>query len=338
MYSFPILIADIGGTNSRYALIEKEGAEIQHFPSVKNAGFTSIQDVIEQTVYAKTDLRPKTLVLAIAGPTGNIEKISMTNCPWDIDVYALIANLNIDEAIAMSDFEAQALAAISTDPSEHTLIKSGKSRPTSARTVLGPGTGLGLAGMIYIDGQWSIIPGEGGFVDIGPRTPRDAEIFKAAFASGERPAAEELLSGRGLTRIYNAICKADGLDKKLDDPADVTKAYQAGDDAMALETLECFARYLGRYASDAALVYLARGGVYLTGGVAQKLEEVLLLPFFNEEFGNKDPYGDIVANIPVYLMTEPLIALSGLYAYANAPDQFRITKQGRHWQNSQKTL
>lgn len=333
MFSYPILIGDIGGTNSRYALIEKPDAEMLNFPSVKNKGYSSLQEVIEQTVFSQTELRPKTLVLAIAGPTGNIEKISMTNCPWDIDVYELIAALEIDEAIAMSDFEAQALAAISTDVSMHSLIKEGKSRPTSARAVLGPGTGLGMAGMIYIDGQWSIIPGEGGFVDIGPRTPRDTQIFSQAFAPNERPAAEEFLSGRGLTRLYNAISKADGKDKQLTEPSDVTDAYNMGNDPIAKEALELFATYLGRYASDAALIYLARGGIYLTGGVAQRLEDVLKLPFFTREFCDKDPYSNIVAETPVYLMTEPLIALSGLCAYANRPDQFRITKQGRYWQN-----
>lgn len=333
MFSFPILIGDIGGTNSRFAIIEKQDADMIQFPSVKNAGYASIQDVIEQNVFSQTDLRPKTLVLAIAGPTGNIEKISMTNCPWDIDVYQLIDALDIDEAIAMSDFEAQALAAISTDVSSHALIKEGKSRPTSARAVLGPGTGLGMAGMIFIDGEWSIIPGEGGFVDIGPKTPRDTEIYKHAFAPDERPAAEEFISGRGLMRLYNAISKADGLGKSVSDPSEVTAAYSAGNDPIAKETLELFVSYLGRYASDAALIYLARGGVYLTGGVAQRLEDVLKLPFFTEQFLDKEPYSDLVEEVPVYLMTEPLIALSGLCAYANHPDQFRITKQGRYWQN-----
>lgn len=333
MFSFPILIGDIGGTNSRFAIIEKQDADMIQFPSVKNAGYTSIQDVIEKNVFSQTELRPKTLVLAIAGPTGNIEKISMTNCPWDIDVYQLIADLNINEAIAMSDFEAQALAAISTDVASHALIKPGKSRPTSARAVLGPGTGLGMAGMIYIDDQWSIIPGEGGFVDIGPKTPRDTEIYKYAFASDERPAAEEFISGRGLMRLYNAISKADGLDSSVSDPSEVTAAYKQGHDPVAKETLELFVSYLGRYASDAALIYLARGGVYLTGGVAQRLEDVLKLPFFTEQFLDKDPYSDLVEDVPVYLMTEPLIALWGLCAYANHPDQFRITKQGRYWQN-----
>ncbi|MEW7007190.1 glucokinase [Lentilitoribacter sp. EG35] len=331
MFLFPVLIGDIGGTNSRFALIEKPDAPIRHFDSTKNTNFSSIQDVIEESVFTKTDLRPKTLIIAVAGPTGNPKGIKLTNCPWEINPNALLGTLNLNEIIAVSDFEAQALAAIATDTNEHMLIKSGKDHPTSARSVLGPGTGLGMAGMIYCDGEWSVIPGEGGFVDIGPRTARDSEIFEAAFGQTERPAAELFLSGRGLTNLYNAICKADGIENRIEDPANVTAAYNAGNDKSAQETMELFATYLGRYASDAALIYLARGGIYLTGGVAQKLGDVIKTPFFLDAFADKDPYGDIVAEIPVYLMTDPLIALAGLYAFANRPEQFRISRQGRYW-------
>lgn len=335
MFLFPVLVGDIGGTNSRFALIEKPNAEIKHFGSTKNAEFSSIQDVIEESVLSKIDQRPKTLILAVAGPTGNPEGIKLTNCPWDINPNLLLESLELNEIIAISDFEAQALAAIATDKSEHMLIKPGKDRPTSAKSVLGPGTGLGLAGMIYCDGEWSVMPGEGGFVDMGPRTARDVDIFKAAFGQIERGAAELFLSGRGLTNLYNAICKADGIDRRIDDPAEVTAAYKAGNDDVAQETMQLFATYLGRYASDAVLIYLARGGIYLTGGVAQKLGDVIKTPFFLEAFADKEPYSDLVADVPVYLMTEPLIALTGLYAFANKPEQFRISRQGRYWSQTQ---
>lgn len=335
MFLFPVLVGDIGGTNSRFALIEEPNADIRHFDGTKNANFSSIQEVIEDSVLSKTDLRPKTLILAVAGPTGDPKGIKLTNCPWEIKPNILLDALELNEIIAMSDFEAQALAAIATDTSEHMLIKPGKNRPTSARSVLGPGTGLGMAGMIYCDGEWSVIPGEGGFVDIGPRTARDADIFSAAFGQTERAAAELFLSGRGLTNLYNAICKTDSIDRKMEDPAEVSAAYKAGDDKVAQETIELFATYLGRYASDAALIYLARGGIYLTGGVAQKLGDVIKTPFFLEAFADKDPYSDLVAEVPVYLMTEPLIALAGLYAFANKPEQFRISRQGRYWTKEQ---
>lgn len=333
MFSFPVLIGDIGGTNSRFALIESPNSEMVQFPSAKNKDYASLEEVIKRTVFDNSDLRPKTFVLAVAGPTGNIEKISMTNCPWEIDVFALNEALDIEETIAISDFEAQAMAAIAIDPAEHALIKPGKSRPKSARCVLGPGTGLGQAGMVYIEGEWSIIPGEGGFVDIGPRTKRDKQIFEAAFGDTERPAAELFISGRGLKDLYNAVCKADGLSKSLADPADVSAAFAEGNDPSAKETLELFVTYLGRFAGDAALVYLARGGVYLTGGVAQRFEKMLKSDFFINSFLDKEPYRSLVEEVPVYLMTEPLIAIHGLCAYAKCPEQFRITKQGRHWLN-----
>lgn len=333
MFSFPVLIGDIGGTNSRFAIIEHADADMINFAPTKNVNYGSIQEVIEQSVYAHTDLRPKTLILAVAGPTGDISGIKLTNCPWEIDAQRLIEELDMVEALAISDFEAQALAAIATDRDWHTLIKDGAIQDKSARCVLGPGTGLGMAGMIFSDGAWSIIPGEGGFVDIGARTKRDRAIFDQAFGEDERPAAELFLSGRGLVNLYNAIAAASGSNKRLDDAAIVSQAYQSGEDEIATETMEKFATYLGRYASDAGLIYLARGGVFLTGGVAQKLEAVLKLPYFNAAFLDKEPYPDIVGAMPVYLMTEPLIALHGLAAFAKEPELFRITRQGRHWVN-----
>src|SRR5690606_14694484 len=137
------------------------------------------------------------------------------------------------------------------------------------KVVIGPGTGLGAAGLVHAAHTWVPVPGEGGHIDLAPITARDKAIWPHIERPGDRVSGETLICGSSMVRLYRAICAADGIEPALETPADVTSAAEDGD-PQAGETLELFAEHLGRIAGNLALTFLAKGGVYLAGGIAPR--------------------------------------------------------------------
>ena len=149
------------------------------------------------------------LIGDIGGPVDS-DEIHLTNCPWIVRPKQMIKDFFLDDVIVLNDFEAQALAAASLDTEHRHAIGGGKIEHHASRVVLGPGTGLGVAGLVYSRHSWIPVPGEGGHIDLGPRTDRDFAIFPHLKRIGGRVSAEQILCGSGLVNLYTAICKAAG--------------------------------------------------------------------------------------------------------------------------------
>ncbi|MGH6763607.1 MAG: glucokinase [Phyllobacterium sp.] len=327
---FPVLVGDIGGTNARFAILADGQSEAVEFPVIQTASFATIDDAIRDAILARTDLKPRSAMLAIAGPVDG-DEIELTNCPWVVRPKAMIATLGLEDVIVVNDFEAQALAVVALDERYLLQLGGNKAEPYGSRVVLGPGTGLGVAGLIHSHGIWIPVPGEGGHVDFGPRSQRDFEIFPHIETIEGRIAGEQVLSGRGLQNIYRAICKTDGTAPTLETPADITAAGLAGTSGEAQETIALFVDYLGRLAGDFALTFMAHGGVYLAGGIAQRIIGALQAPSFRRYFEDKAPHTAIMREIPVFVVTHPLAALAGLSAFARKPSRFGVPTEGRRW-------
>ncbi len=330
--SFPILIGDIGGTNARFALLTDAFAERREFPVVQTADFPSIDAAIQETVLDKTSVQPRTAILAIAGPIQG-DEIPLTNAGWVIRPKALIGDLGFESVLVINDFEAQALAVASLSAEDREQIGPGAIRPAASRVVLGPGTGLGVAGLLHAQHTWFPVPGEGGHVDMGPRSERDYQIWPYIERLDGRVSGEQLLCGRGIMHIYNAVCAADRKEATLETPADVTSAALAGKDLQAVETVSLFATYLGRLAGDMALLFMARGGVFLAGGISVKILPALKRPEFRIAFEDKAPHSALLATIPTFVVTHPMAALAGLAAFARAPQHFGVATEGRFWRS-----
>ena len=327
---FPILIGDIGGTNARFSILTDAYAEPRHFPNVRTADFPTIDEAIQKTVLDTTSVQPRSAILAVAGPIDG-DEIDLTNCDWIVRPKAMISELGFEDVLVLNDFEAQALAVASLPAEYREPIGDSGEPQLASRVVLGPGTGLGVAGLVHAQHTWFPVPGEGGHVDIGPRSDRDFQIFLHIERIEGRISAEQLLCGRGLVNIYRAICAADGIDPKLAIPADVTALGLSGEDRQAAETIELFVTYLGRLAGDMALIFMARGGVYLAGGISQKIVTALKKPEFRIQFEDKAPHSELMRTIPTYVVTHPLAAPAGLASYARAPSSYGISTDGRRW-------
>lgn len=327
---FPILIGDIGGTNARFAIVVDSYAEPREFPVVQTADYTTIDEAIQSAVLDQTHILPRSAVLAVAGPVDG-DEIDLTNCDWVVRPRQLMETMGFSDIVVLNDFEAQALAVVALGEEYLEKIGGGEAETAGSRVVLGPGTGLGVAGLVHARRTWIPIPGEGGHVDIGPRTERDHQIFPHLEKIEGRISAEQILCGRGLANLYRAIATADGAEPRFEAPAEITTAALEGSDKIAVETLDLFATYLGRLAGDLALIFMSRGGVYLTGGIAQKIVPVLQNGYFRAAFEDKAPHKELLAAMPVFAITHPMAALTGIAAYARTPARFGVETAGRRW-------
>lgn len=330
MLSFPILVGDIGGTNARFALLADKDAEPVLFPVVQTADFGNIDEAIRSAILGQTDLKPRCAILAIAAPVRG-DEIPLTNAGWVIRPKDMIARLGLQDVIVVNDFEAQALAVASLPDDYLEKIGGGVREESASRAVLGPGTGLGVAGLLHARNTWFPVPGEGGHIDVGPRSERDYRIWPFLEPIEGRISAEQLLCGRGIVNIYKAVCAAEGMAPSLKTPAEVTANGLSGADEMAAETLSLFSTYLGRVAGDYAMIFMAKGGVFLAGGISQKILPALKEPEFRAAFEDKAPHSALLASIPTFVMTHPVAALHGLAAFARTPERFGIATEGRRW-------
>ncbi|WP_050780929.1 glucokinase [Candidatus Liberibacter solanacearum] len=327
--AFPVLLADIGGTNVRFAILRDMESEIECCGTVKTADYESLEHAIQEVILSKISIRLRSAFLALATSIGDQKKFMLTNYQWIIDPEALISQMNFEDVLLINDFEAQALAVCFLSDSHYVSVGPDIKRNNcsfSSRVIVGPGTGLGVSGVIRLKNSWIPISGEGGHMNIGPSSKRDFEIFPYLIEN-ERLSAEMLLSGRGLVNIYKAICKADGFENETSLSAQDIVCQEAH--PIALEAINLFCDYLGRIAGDLALIFMSRGGVYISGGIPNKIIHLLRNSSFRASFENKAPHKELMRKIPTYVITNPYIAISGMLSYIKMTDNFNlITDEG----------
>lgn len=320
-FPYPVLIADIGGTNVRFAILSQPYAPLREFPTIRTSAFPDFAAAASATVLDATAIMPRSLLMALAGPPDPVS-MKLTNADWQLDPAALQDALNLDTIVTFNDFEALALSLPHLGEGDLRQIGGGTAVPREPRVAVGPGTGLGVAALLYADKRYTPLGGEGGHVSLGPETPRDYAIFPHIERPCGRVSAETILCGRGLMRVYNAILKADGReDAPATRGADVGERFASGD-PVAIEALELFFTYLGRVAGDMALIFLAKGGVYIAGGICPRYAEALEASAFRAAFEAKAPHEGLLSQIPTYLITERKPAVRGLAALAQIPERF----------------
>ncbi|MGI9401903.1 MAG: glucokinase [Rhizobiaceae bacterium] len=320
-FAFPVLIGDIGGTNARFALIRDSNSGAEHFDPVQIRSFDTIDGAIQSAVLDRTSIVPATMMLAIATPLHGDEFL-LTNGDWVIRPKELTTAFNLESLCLMNDFAAQALGAIVLPQEDMVFIGKGEIVNLEPKVVVGPGTGLGIATLVFVNGKWAILSGEGGHIDIGPRTPREIEIWPHLEVLDNRVSAELVVSGQGLENLYQAICKANGGPIAERSAAEISAGAINAVDSQSVEAVELFLTLLARICGDMALIALAHGGVYIAGGIPQKIQTLLDRKRFRAEFENKAPHHEILEEIPVCMITNPNPALEGMAACITQPGRF----------------
>ncbi len=327
---FPVLIGDVGGTNARFALLADRDTPPAAFHSVATADFPDIESAVEEGVFAYSGARPRSAVIALAGPIVG-DAVDLTNAPWIVRPRDMIRRLGVEEVVLLNDFEALALSLTMLDDEDLVPVGGVAALPGAAKVVVGPGTGLGVAALLDAGGIWVPVPGEGGHVALGPAEPDEFLLWPNIESEHGRVCAETLLCGRGLVTLYRAVARTDREHAAMLGPGEITAAALREADPLATKTLKLYCRLLGRLAGDMALIFMARGGVYVGGGIAPHILPFLADGEFRRAFEAKAPYEALMAQIPIWVITSDNPAFPGLAGFARAPDRFGVNLSGRRW-------
>lgn len=325
----PVLVADIGGTNSRFALVDSDG-RLGAPVRVEVADHETLADALRTEALPALGAAPRSAMMALAAVIEG-DRPKLTNAPWVIDPKHLMTEFGWDQVTLLNDFEALSLSLPYLAEGDVAPIGGGTHQPLDTKLVVGPGTGLGVAALIPVDGRWLPISTEAGHADIGPIDRRDFEIWPHIAPAADRISGETLISGPGIERLYRAIARANGTEPAPRPASEIVALADARDDTAAVETMERFVTYLGRFAGNYALIFLARGGIYLGGGIAPRIQRHLARGGFRRAFENKRPFGSLLESTATSVITEPEPALSGLAALVRDPAQFAIDLSSRRW-------
>jgi len=311
------LIADIGGTNARFALVGPQGVFDERV--LRCADYPSLADAVEAYLVAQeSGRRPVRGAFAVASPiTGDI--IRMTNLPWEFSVEGVRRTLGFERLDVINDFTAVALAVPELTEADRVQIGEGMPEPGTPIGVLGPGSGLGVSALVPMAGSWTVLATEGGHVTMPPISDREGAILAQLRKTYEHVSAERLISGPGLVNLYDAIAFIDGQEPERLTAAEVsTRALERRDPACQ-EALDVFCAMLGTVAGNLALTLGARGGVYVAGGIAPKILTFLSHSRFRKRFHEKGRMRDYLNPIPTYVITHPYPAFVGLQAQLKRP-------------------
>lgn len=303
-HPFPRLLADVGGTNARFAWQASAGAPITDVRVLPCAEHPTLQAAMHAYLDGLGQGRPQAAAIAIANPiTG--DEVRMTNHHWAFSQSAVKAEFGLQNLQLLNDFTALALALPVLPADELRQVGGGAAVADAPIALLGAGTGLGVSGLLPDRrGGWLPINGEGGHVTLPAVSARERLVMDGLIQRYGRASAERLLCGQGLVDACAILCAADGVpERALAHAAEVTEAALAGGLPQAVEALTHFCALLGSVAGNLALTLGARGGVYIGGGIVPRLGEAFERSPFRQRFEAKGRFSAYLQAIPVWVIT-----------------------------------
>jgi glucokinase len=305
------LMADIGATTTRCALVDDKGQEL--VPEIfENADFTGVTGVLRMYLeHRRSSDRPTRAALAVAAPISG-DDVQMVNIGWRFSQQELKRELDLKRLHVVNDFAAIAWALPQLTPADVVKIGGGESVPRATLAALGPGSGLGVSALVPAADGWAVLSGEGGHVTMPGATREEREVIALlAERFDGHCSAERVLSGPGLVNLYVTLGELAGRGRPTVTPQDVTNLAKQGE-PLARKTLAMFFAMLGTIAGNLAVTMGARGGVYIAGGIVPRLVDQLAQSGFRARFEDKGRYRQYLAAIPTHLITAPLPAFRGL--------------------------
>ncbi len=315
----PYVIADIGGTNSRFALVTKVDREkntytIENQLTFPSADFLTLEDAFLNYCNTLNGEKITNACLAVAGPVEG-KMIELTNLDWKFSIHHTKEKLGLSSLKIINDFAAYAYAIQYIDKSCLKLIKDGNEIKGSPIAVMGPGTGFGVASLISCENRVSALALEGGHMSLAANTPLQSAVKDKLSDTFSTVTIENVLSGPGISYLYHALAAVEGKTPQDISTAKICQYALDGSDDLCLNTLTLFCSWLGSVAGDLALVLGARGGIYLGGGILPRIADFLVNSEFQETFVKKGQMSNYLEEIPIQLVTEGNSALLGAAAW-----------------------
>jgi glucokinase len=290
-----VLIADIGATTSRYAVVGLDGRP-DRVVTLANDTVSGVDGGIARYLEL-SKVRPTAAVLGIAGPIDG-DAIALTNRDWRFKLGDLASRFGLSSVRAINDFEAVAWSLELVGDGDVRTLGPTAGDAHGAKVVFGPGTGLGVAALVPTVSGWHVVATEGGHVLFGPCCDEEEPVFARLRRECGSVSAETVLSGPGLERLHRAL---HGPGEPL--TAEVIAKCARDGQGPACATVDLFVRLLGRFAGDVALTFKATGGIYIAGGVAQRIQQLLDAEAFRQAFEAHPPYQHLLRAIPTTLIT-----------------------------------
>jgi len=304
------LIADIGATNTRCALLDDKGQELAS-EVFQNSDFNGLAGLLSVYLdHRRATDRPKRAALAVAAPILD-DEVQMINRDWRFSQAALKKDLHLTELVVVNDFAAIAWGLPYFRAADLRKIGGGAAGGRSTLAAVGPGTGLGIAALVPASDGWAVVSGEGGHSTLPAATDEEQRVIELVRKQEGHCSAESFLSGPGLVRLYIALAELAGRGRPTVTPQDVTSLAKQSD-PLARRTQGMFFAMLGTVAGNVAMTVGARGGVFIAGGIVPQLLDAFAKSEFRERFEAKGGYREYMQGIPTHVITDPLPAFRGL--------------------------
>ncbi|MBU2955398.1 glucokinase [Marinobacter sp. F3R08] len=304
------LVGDIGGTNARFALVEQGSVQPRAIEVLVCGKYSNLDDAVRDYLSRVGVPEVDRACLAVASPVRGT-RVRMTNNHWCFDTEAIRQLFGWSAFKVINDFTAMALGVPHVADEQLVHVCGGPGDNRRPRLVIGPGTGLGVSGLVPIEKGWVPLTTEGGHVDFAPTDDTEMAVLRILKARFGRVSVERILCGQGLLNLYQAHAEIQGVAAPLDAPEKITAAALEHTDSLACHTLRHFCEILGRVAGNGVLTLGSTGGVYLCGGILPRFLEFFLESRFRNGFEDKGRMRPILESTPVYVVSEPYTGLLG---------------------------
>jgi glucokinase len=304
------LLADIGGTHARFTL-ETAHHVFSAVRVLKCEDYSGIVPLLRAYLDEFKDVKISHAALAIANPIDG-DLVKMTNRDWSFSIEDVRRELGLHTLLVVNDFTALAMSLPSLGSNDRTQIGGGSPTAKSVIGVVGPGTGLGVSGLIPTSDGFITLGSEGGHVNFAPFDEREYDILKYAWKEWSHVSAERIITGPGMELVYRALAERQGVKREPRLAQEILHGALAEKDALCEETLECFCGMLGSFSANLAVTLGAFGGIYIGGGIVRRMGDWFATSPFRERFEAKGRFASYVAQIPTYVITAPYPAFYGV--------------------------
>jgi glucokinase len=315
-----ILAGDIGGTKCNLAVFEARQGKLHCIVQRRYASqdYAGVEEVVQEFI-STTGSKITAAGFGVAGPVVE-NQVHVTNLPWVVDSAVLAQLLELDRVVFLNDLEATGYGLECLEPSELFVLNQGTPAPQANQALIAAGTGLGEAILFSRGGRRVVAATEGGHTDFAPRTEEEIELLRFLKRRHKQVSFEMVLSGQGFRAIHEFFepgVRHPSFDAPDADPAaEISRLALAGSCAVCGKTLNLWAALYGAEAGNFALKSLARGGVYVAGGIAVKILEKLKDGRFVQAFCDKSKFRDLLAQIPIQVVLNENVPLLGAAARA----------------------
>ncbi len=305
------LVADIGGTNARFALVKPGSRRLCEYRELPTNDYASLAPAMEAYLEKSSLPAPSEAAVAIANPVTG-DRIKMTNTRWAFSTRAVKRRLKLKRLIILNDFAALALSIPLLGSSHVRKIGGGRPMRGNPLALIGPGTGLGMAGLVALGKVWTPLASEGGHVTASANNDEEVAVLGVLRKQFHHVSAERVVSGPGLVNIYRSLCELRALKPRALTAAEISaEGKKRNGQKECKAALEMFCAFLGSLAGDLALTLGARAGVYVGGGIVPALGDFFDHSAFRARFVDKGRMRPLLESIPTYVVEAPHAAMLG---------------------------